>query len=625
MGLHDTKKELYEKETDLPQKRKQTTVYNVNAKKQPFDITEEEQIGLEEENKKSSRRVSKKSIFIGVLVIALIGTVVSLAVFLDVFRMISFDEDRVSIEFSGPTEVGSGETTVYTLRIDNDNLASLSDVRVVVQYPFGFVPQENTFTSQDGNQRGIIQIGDFSGGAKKEIPISGKFLGGRGEDFYIQTFLEYGNNSGTGRFTKETQKSIKLLTSSVGLSVASTLEATPGEQVEYLVEYRNDTPETIYNARIIATISSFFDVISVEPNFSQKDLTRLTWELGTLNAGEEGEVRIRGAYFQEVNSKGVFDVELGYPQGDGTFYALSQEEVVTSIIPSLLSMQIQSSTGDVVRVGEGVSFTLNYKNTGDVGLPSGVVQASFDGEIWDFDSLSLRNANWNPETETITWRAADVPELQELAPQEEGSLNFSLQAKQRIDVSGANDSNFEASVQALVDSPDALSRLGLENVSGRDEVEMKLQTFVDITFEVEEKDSGDGLNVIRFEEDVPVELDVRIRLENPYNDVTNGRLRMNIPGEVEWVGFMDGSEEETKHFDERNKILEWDIGKMDAGTGVYRDARELGFTIKFTPRAYQNGTRVPVLSGIDFSGRDMFIQEDIIFSLEDRETRVLRW
>jgi hypothetical protein len=624
MGLHDIKKELYERETNLPEKRKKTTVYNVNATEQPLDVTEEEQMGLEEEDRKSSRRVSRKSVFIGVVVIALIGTVVSLAVFLDVFRTISFDEDRVSIEVSGPTEVVSGETTSYTIRIANNNLADLSDVRVVVQYPFGFVPQGNTFTSQDGNQRGIIQIGDFSGREKKEIPLSGKFLGGTGENFYIQTFLEYRKDSGAGRFTKEKQISVKLLTSSVGLSVASTLEATPGEQVEYLVEYKNDTSETMYNARLVATLSSFFDIASAEPNFSQKDLTRLTWELGTLDAGEKGEVRIRGAYFQEVNSKGVFDVKLGYPQGNGNFYTISEEEVVTAIIPSLLSMDIQSSTGDVVGVGETVGFVLNYKNTGDIGLPSGVAQVTFDGEIWDFDTLSLRGANWNPQTNTITWRAADVPELQELSPQEEGRLNFSLSAKRAIEVSGANDSNFEASVQALIDSPDALSRLGLENVSGRDEVDLKLQTFIDVAFDVQEKDSGESLRALRFEKDVPIELDVRIRLENPYNDVTNGRLRINIPGEVEWEGFVDGSEEETKHFDERNKILEWDLGKIDAGTGVYRDARELGFTIEFTPRAYQDGTQVPILSGIDFSGKDMFIDEDIVFSLDDIKTQVLR-
>jgi|GEM_PF-4971204 len=638
MGLKGTQEELYKRETTIEGDRHRSNPYNIHSqdsaeknKESPESILEKERHLLEEQEKEKAReeiikKRKKKGILVGILALSFIGFISVVAVIFGLVREWSFDEDRVQIAIDGIDAVGSGENVHFAIHIDNKNRSVLEDVSLVVQYPAGFRPQKDIFSVQEGSQKGQIQIGEIK--AKENIPldISGSFFGSADEVMYMDFFLRYSTTTGDGRFEKKMQHPVTLTNSSVALDLNGTLEATPGEQVEYIIEYSNNTINPIYNARIVATLSDRFSLLNTEPQVSETELTRSLWYLGSIDPGESGAIRIRGAYYQPANSKGSIKVELGYLQGDNTFYALASQDAITAVKPSLMAIEFTSlEEENIARVEQDFPFELTYKNEGEIGLPSAIAQVIFDGDIWDYDAFRLPRGNWNDETKTITWRASDIPELSDLSPGETGKITFSLPVLPRIEVSGKKDRNFSSNVRAIIDSPDALSRLGLENVAGRDAVSFKLQTFVDVDIAVEEKVSQTPLGEISFKEGEEVILDVNISLQNPYNDVTNTQLELSIPSEVSWEGFLDEIDKETVSFDERRRSIIWDLGEVKAGTGVYESARNIGFEIRFTPQAYQENTSAVILTGINFSGKDMFIDKDISFSIEDLKTRNLRW
>lgn len=632
MSLGNLQKEFYKKETSIEEDRKRVSEYdaleNINAsdeerKKKEILIEQSDQLDrLEKESLKKRR----KALFLGVSVLVFIGSLAGIAVFLGLFRDFSFDEDRVVLEVESVDVIENGKDLEYTITVQNKNWSVLENVALVVQYPASFRPDEGSFDVQEGSQKGRIDIGDFEKKSEKKITLTGKFFGAQGEMGYLDFFVRYATVTGDGRFEKSLQKSITLTGSALSFDINGTLEVTPGEQTEYLIEYTNNTGSPIYNARLVAEITDRFAVTETEPSVSQKELTRLSWQLGTLEAGESGLIKVRGAYYQEANSKASFSAKLGNIQGNDSFYVIASKEATTAIVPALLFVKIIPTTilNSIIQVGQNVSFVVQYANQSDIGLPSGIVQVSVDGDIWNYEKMSLSGGKWDEKNKTIIWRASDVPELRDLAPGEKGQIVFSLPVKEQLAVSGSNDKNFTSTLRAIIDSPDALSRLGLENVFGSDMVNLKLQTFVDVILDVKNR-GGIPLSDIRFVANETVELDVVMRINNPYNDVTNAKLSFSIPSEMEWEGFLDGIEKETTHYDERRRSIDWDLGKIDAGTGEYRDTREIAFSLKFTPQEYQNNSKAPLVVRMNFSGRDTFVEKDFTFSLPDKETNLLRW
>ena len=632
MSLGNINKEFYKNKTSLEEDRKRVSEYdtleNINAsdeerKRKETTIDQSDQL---EQLEKASIKKRRRALILGISVLIFIGSLAGIAVFLGLFRDFSFNEDRVVLEVEGVDVIENGKDLEYTITVQNKNWSVLENVALVVQYPASFRPNEGSFDIQEGSQKGRIDIGELSKHSEKKITLAGKFFGAQGEIGYVDFFVRYATVTGDGRFETSSQRSITLTGSALAFDINGTLEVTSGEQTEYLIEYTNNTGSPIYNAQLIAEISDRFVLTEVEPSVSQKELTRLFWQLGTIESGKTGLVKVRGAYYQEANSKASFSAKLGNIQGDNSFYALASKEATTAIIPTLLFVKTtpKNLLNTIVQVGQEISFVAQYANQSDIGLPSGIVQVSIDGDIWNYEKMNLSGGKWNSELRTITWRASDIPELRDLAPGEKGQITFSLPVKDRLAVSSSNDKNFTSTLKTVIDSPDALSRLGLENVFGSDILNLSLQTFVDVLVDIKNKD-GVPLNAIRFVQGESVDLDVRMRIHNPYNDVTNAKLSFSIPSEVEWRGFLEGIESETVSYDERRRSIDWDLGKINAGTGEYRDAREINFSLTFTPQAHQENKKVPVLARMNFFGRDMFVEKDFTFSLPDKETNLLRW
>jgi len=568
----------------------------------------------------------KKAYIIGAVALGFIALVASTAVIISLVREATFNENRVEFFVEGDEDVKSGELVNFRLFLDNKNRAKLRDVSIVVQHPASFRPEESEVFIVQASQKGVIDIGDVEGGEEMSFSLPGSFFGSSGDILYMDFALRYATNEGNGRFEKRERLALSLSGSAIVFDIVATSEATAGEDVEYTITYGNEADDPIYNAILYTTVSDRFFVETTVPQSTQRETSRIRWDLGTIDPGEKGTVTIRGAYFQQPGTTSGIEAELGYILGDGSFYAIVNEKSSTSVIPTLLSARLESSIPNgVVRVGQRVNFTLNYANSADVGLSGIIVQAVFEGDIWDFDSLSLRSGRWNSETKTITWRASDESDLSELAPNDEGMISFSVPTRSSMQVNGANDSNFRSGVTLIVDSPDTLSRLGLEDVEGRDAMEFKLQTFVDTVFEIEEAGSGIPLGGVDFEVGEEKIIDTRIQLKNPYNNVENAKLMWSIPSEVEWEGFLDGVDEETVSYNERTRQIVWDIGTLRAGTGLYRDGRGLGFSIRFIPEAYQKNSRVTVIKDIRFSGFDTFVGQEFSFEVDDKMTRSLRW
>ncbi|QQS60897.1 MAG: hypothetical protein IPN70_03320 [Candidatus Moraniibacteriota bacterium] len=627
MGLNDLERKFSKEDFEAKEELRRSSQYNVDdslkensLRNEEEDIKHDESVLLADERENQSKKKRKKILLLAFLGIACIGSIAIGSVLFGVYRKISFNEKKVILTIEGPQEVSAGLDVAYRIFLKNENGISLKNTSLVVQFPSGFEPKANIFTTRESAQKGTISIGNLSPGESFSSEIKGKFAGSEGDVLYMDFFAKYETGRENGQFEKRSQLSTILQDSSVSLDIVGILEVTPGEKSEYQINYSNNTKNAIYNAQIVTDVSQGFHFEKAEPETAKENISQLIWNLGTLNPGDSGTVRMWGAYYQEAGSKGVIASKLGYVQGDGSFFAFTAKEATTVITTSLLSTSLSVGVaGNIVSVGQEVPLSITYANTGDIALPSGIVQLVFEGDIWDYDKLAIEKGNWNKETRTITWRASDIPELKDLSLGETGKINFSIPVRNYFEITGTKDRNFFSTLRVVADSPDALSRLGLKNVAGRAEQIVKMQTFVGIDVEITQASTGTPFNQVRFRKDEEVVYNVKLRLENPYNDVTNGKFSLFIPSVSEWNNFVSGTETEAVTYDERRRKIEWDLGMIRAGTGVYENAREIVFSIRFMPRAYQENSKIILLSEKSFTGKDVYVEKNIDFTLDDSE------
>lgn len=626
MGLNDLERKFSEEDFEKKEEQRRSSVYNVDDapgvetpnRIEDDQIDRDQALLLSQEREKMLQKKRRKGIFYAALGLTFVGVVTFSFILNAVYRDFAFDEKDVVISIEGPQEISAGLDVTYKVTVENNNQIELKNTSLVVQFPSGFEPQSDAFTMRNSAQKGTIKVGDLASGKTFSHEIKGKFSGNEGEVMYLDFFALYETSVKEGQFEKRTQFSTLLENSSFSLDVVGILEVTPGEKSEYQIRYSNNTNNTIYNAQIVVDSSQGFAFEKSEPEVSKEEVSRFLWNVGTLNPGDSNVIRLWGAYYQEAGSKGVISAKVGYIQGDGVFFTLSQKETTTIVSSSLIQAGLVVRTAEnVVSVGQDVNMSIIYENTGDVALKSVIAQLVFDGDVWDYDNLSLKSGNWNQEKRTITWRASDVPELSDLSLGEKGEINFSVPVRKSFQITGAKDRNFFSTLRVTVDSPDALSRLGLKHVAGRAEQKVKMQTFADVKVEILEASTGTNFSSIRFIKDQEVVYNVKLRVENPYNDISGAKLSVSIPSVSDWNNFISGVDKEAVSYDERKRKVEWDLGVIRAGTGVYENAREITFSIRFTPKEYQENSVITILSEIDFSGKDTFVERDIYFRLQD--------
>jgi hypothetical protein len=630
MGLRKTLGKLYERDqSDFLKNRKKVDRAYDAEEKNIEDIEREiaERKREENEHTEARNRLAKqgkelsqkkrKATAIGIIAVSVIGAIVVVMAGIFGFREVSFQEERVAIGYDGNSEVSLGNEVSYTIIITNDNLVSLRNASLEVRFPAGFSPSKTGGFEQKGSQQGVFSLGDIARRDSVEVVFSGIFLDASDETAYIDTTVHYEVSSRKQSFELLSRMPVFLQGVQTAIDIQGTTEVVSGEIAEYQIAYRNVSGKMLSDVRLIAEVNSRFSVSEMVPDGERDGATRLVWRLGSLEVGASGTILFRGVYDQGAGTRGDVSIRAVSGSGENTSL-LGGAKTTTSIIASLLSVNISLSgvtSSGVVESGSLIPITVTYANTSDVGLPSGILTFALPGRMWDTANMQLPSGSFNPSTNVISWRASDIPELSDLSPGERGEIHFSLPVKKTIDISGPADRNFSSELSAMIDSPDALSRLGLENVAGYDSEQVKLLSFVDVRTEAIDVASGDSVVEKEFRVGNEYELSFRLFAGSRYNDISNAEFSFDIPSEMEWGGFLSGIADETVSYDERRRRVVWNIGSVRAGTGTYELWRTIGILLRFTPQQHHILSMPSVISNIRFSGFDTFTGSDVSFSL----------
>ncbi|GAB4147844.1 MAG: hypothetical protein OHK0017_10010 [Patescibacteria group bacterium] len=177
-----------------------------------------------------------------------------------------------------------------------------------------------------------------------------------------------------------------------------------GEEITYTLTYRNTGNVALNNVVVTDQIDAKTTYVanSCTPanqcQYTDSNKT-VTWNVGNVavngTANLTFKVRVNtGATGQILNQ--------GYVDFDGNGDPIPSNQVIITIIPDQPNIEITKAADKTrVRTGENITYTVTYKNTGNVALNNVVITDVLDAKL-DFVSAA-NGGTYNQANRTITW------------------------------------------------------------------------------------------------------------------------------------------------------------------------------------------------------------------------------
>lgn len=354
---------------------------------------------------------------------------------------VNIKSSPVFIEATAPVSATSGDTVAYVVDYRNLDVRPLQNSRIRIVYPggFEFVSSEPEPSENDNSW----YLGDFPAGESGKIIVKGKLSGSKDEGKTVQALIGKigldGNFITYGKSEKNTKMSEPPLSVVQAVLDKSDKIANAGEELRYVVRYKNSGETSLRNVVITMHIESkILDVSKMVIGNGHFDSRTgvITWkssevpQLANLPAGAGGEL----GFSVPVLSILPFAGEIDMNQVIMTQASISSTDVLDPeganrmISSEKLTLKVATKTflevggfrkhpsienfGPMpMKLGEETSFVMRWGITnisneiGDVvvtsSLPSGV---KWTGKI----NPSEGDISYNERTNEVVWKVGKV-------------------------------------------------------------------------------------------------------------------------------------------------------------------------------------------------------------------------
>ena len=110
-------------------------------------------------------------------------------------------------------------------------------------------------------------------------------------------------------------------------------------------------------------------------------------------------------------------------------------------------------------------------------------------------------------------------------------------------------------------------------------------------------------------------LTVHWQLTNPGNEIENVKIIGKLSPGIEWEGIaMANNDLPVPTFNVNSSEVSWVLSKLPYGTGTVSDKYEGIFRIKVKPSSQQVGSKVDLLSSLQFTGADSFTKQELFIN-----------
>lgn len=611
MALKDIEKQIYQKEdrNTLDKERTQNTPYSVYAKHQDvanpvFKPFEEAEMTFFQKH--------KKKITLWTLIGLTLFVTVGVIGFFYTLNQQRFSDKRVRIEIKGEAQVSAGDEVTYTLTYRNDNLVALRNAEITVNLPEALNDPSLNLLGQTRSDVRSFELPELAPRSQGEIIIKGRLIGEQGSIHTIRSTLTYIPTIVTASFETKAEFATTIADSPVVIDIQAPLESVGGDTVDYIVTVNNKGDRDLSNLELKVEYPDTFAFTSatLPPNGNEQNL----FDIPQLKAKGNYSVTISGNLGGNVQDVKIIKAQIGETrEGVFTLYANSQNSTRLGN-PYVSVVQTVGSRSGVVSAGDLLEYSVTIRNNTQVRIGEGALKVKLDSNLLDITKLKAQGADFDAGTNTIIWRANTLPQLRSFAPNEEGSVTFSVPVKKTIPIDDFQDINYVIKTQATFESDEVPTELGVNRIIQGNSSTVKLATKIFPKSSITYRNTD---NSIVNSGPIPLKIaqkttfTVNWEIRNLSNDVSGSTFKATLPANVTWTGQSTTNGFGTLTYNDRTKEIVWDIGNVPANTGILRPLYKAIFQIEIVPTANQLGQEPSLLSAIQYTGKDVFTGIDL--------------
>ena len=148
----------------------------------------------------------------------------------------------------------------------------------------------------------------------------------------------------------------------VTISVQSDGSFTAGSEETVVIRYRNQERIPLARASVALKVPDGFVVTGADPVSVEGN----TWSIGSIPAGGEGEIALRGEVKRELNAALTFQAELDYRPSD--FNADFQKVASHTVVVKDAAFTLSATGTPEMMPGDEIAYTLAYENRSELPL-----------------------------------------------------------------------------------------------------------------------------------------------------------------------------------------------------------------------------------------------------------------
>ncbi|MBI1833634.1 MAG: hypothetical protein HYR90_02300 [Candidatus Andersenbacteria bacterium] len=585
-------------------------------------LEQNEGSGLVDIIAKQKRRRQKLLYIVSIAGVVIAVTAASAAATLWYRRAHRVLPENIVLTIQAPADVMASDTIEVILKYKNDSRVRWDNVELRLDTPAGFrVGAQDERLKQTARNQYTASLGTVEPAAEGQLTFSGQLIGEQGSTALVRTQIFFTpENFPSGRFDASQSHSITIASVPLEISVAAPGSAASGERIPVTIRVRNIGDEPIIGGKLKMEPAPGVQLAPEDTEFSPDfSISDSSWQLPTLQSLEE-VTRIAVWYVDgQAGERRIVTIKGLANAGEEEFLLRTVDQsIAISASEVAISQTFTGRESDQPLIaGETIEGKIEYQNTGTTALSNAVVSLQFEGNVIDPSKIQIDTGAYDPIARTINWKAASVPELATLAPQEKGELKYkfallplaSLPADESV-------KNQNLIITASITSPDLPVRSGQEERSVTDRLVLPVATSLLLSVDSFYDDGRLGL---KSSGPLPPKVGsttsytVRFRLGTSLNDVGDVKLRGVLPESVHYTGNVYKTEGEVTFNDHTNEVL-WDIPFIAGLAGRSGPAPELHVQVSVTPGENVRGQEVVLLSAAAAQATDLFA--DIAVSAE---------
>ncbi len=324
-----------------------------------------------------------------------------------------------------------------------------------------------------------------------------------------------------------------------------------------------------------------------------------------------------------VNEKQADTLEMkfifSYAGNDGKEYPFFEDTRTFALMRNELNINLVvngSNTDQGVDLGKTLQYSIFYSNRGDSDAKSVILQAVIEGGLIDWSSLKAEQGG-KVTGNSVTWTSTEIPDLATLAPNSEGTINFSVKTlppealpeKHSSEIKSYVQYSFGGSIEAS-SSTDKISNIIRNKINSELNFEESLRYFDDDNIAV-------GYGPLPPKAGEATSYKVYWKVRSSINEISDAKVVVNLPAYVKF----DGKENKSVGdlvYDESAHSVTWSIGKLP----VLAEMLEASFNVSFTPAEGDRNKVAVILPGTTATGVDTATNAEIEKTTGARTTKL---